>query len=365
MKILILRVSAIGDVIHSLPSIFLIKNIIPEAKISWVIQEKSCNILLNQDFLEKVWVLPNKFLLPKNWGTLKKTIIEIKQEKWDAIIDFQGLIKTSIIISFLSGKKFGFDFKNCREKLSYFFTNYKIKPKYTNIIQKNLALTSFVLQNLKILKHEEYKSSPFIENLKENFYLNFNAQDKEKINNWLKDKNISNFIAFSPNTTWESKLWPEENWQNLLILLDKLLNKNNFNIILIGQNFGKQAKNLATFIKNNNLNIFLAPDWDLLTTSYLISKAKLFIGPDTGLLHMADFLGIKTIGIFGPTLAKKHGAFINKENINNSIQIDCPHLYKKTHGFFKNNSIKGNCMYKLSSELLFQKIIKILNFGGK
>ena len=109
MKILILRVSAIGDVVHTLPAIFLIKKTCPQAKISWVVQKKAAALLIGQPFLEKVWILPNKFLSYKNWGTTFKTIQQIRKNSWDAILDFQGIIKTSVLASFCKGTKYGFD----------------------------------------------------------------------------------------------------------------------------------------------------------------------------------------------------------------------------------------------------------------
>ena len=94
-------------------------------------------------------------------------------------------------------------------------------------------------------------------------------------------------------------------------------------------------------------------------TAYLIHKSNLLVAPDTGLLHLADFLQKKTIGIFGPTKAIKHGPFLLHENVQNVIQVECPHYYKKTHGFFLTSGNKNNCMYKLSPENLAKKIINL------
>ncbi len=181
----------------------------------------------------------------------------------------------------------------------------------------------------------------------------------------LKEKNIHKFIALAPNTTWQSKHWPEENWFKLikLLLQDKTFT-NKYSIVLIGKDFGQQAQNLANKIKTENLNVFCAPSWNLISTNYLISKSSLLVAPDTGLLHIADFLEKKAIGIFGPTSSKKHGPFLSASNIKNAIQVNCPHHYQKTHGNIgKNNkkySIKHDCMYKLSPESLFKKILQVL-----
>ncbi|MFH1461975.1 MAG: glycosyltransferase family 9 protein [bacterium] len=356
MNILILRVSAIGDVIHTLPSIFLIKKLIPMAKISWAVQKKAASLITNQPFLDKVFILPDKFLSFKNLGQTNKILKEINLNKWDIIIDFQGILKTSILSFFIPGKKIGFDKKNARLGLTSFFINKQITPIYTNIIQKNMALASGALQ--EILK-ENFKSCPTIENIKNNFELTIPIADKEIVQSWIQEKSLNKFIILSPNTTWPSKHWPEKNWIKLINRLSTE-NSKNHTIVLLGKDFGDQAKDIYEYCNKNNINIIAAPKWNLLQTSYLILKSKLLIAPDTGILHLADFLQKKSIGIFGPTLAKKHGPFLLTENIKNVIQIECPHFYQKTHRNSKRSSNIVNCMYKLTPENLTLKIISMI-----
>jgi len=354
MKILILRVSAIGDVVHTIPAIFLIKKIMPNAQISWIIQKKAASLLIDQPFINKVWVLPDNFLHPRKWRQTIKIIKEVKKTKWNLILDFQGIIKTSTIISFLKGLKVGFDSKNTKEKISTFFTHKHVKPTYTNIIQKNLALVSNALHKIS---PNNYLSSPSINNLQQNFFLYFPENIKNIVDKWIAQNKLDQFILLAPNTTWQSKHWPEENWKELL----KLLSSSKIRVALIGKNFGYPAENLAKYITNKNLNITIIPAWDLLSTGYLITKSNLLIAPDTGLLHLADYLGIKTIAIFGPTSAKKHGPFWTHENIKNTVQINCTHYYQKTHGSnFSKTSTNNNCMYKLTPKDLLEKILKII-----
>ena len=400
MNILIIRVSAIGDVIHTFPAIFLIKKVYPNAKISWIVQQKASDLLINQDFLENVYVLPDKFLYPKNWKIFLKKIKEIRTTKWDVILDFQGILKSLIILLFLKGEKYGFDFNNVKLWLTSFFTSKHTKPIYTNIIQKNLALVSDMIYDKKI---GDIDSCPTIDNFKNLFKLKIHNKNQQIVDEWLiKNKiilrhpavvagattrlpklynkqvsfsklyggqvaesagygsQVNKFIILAPNTTWASKHWPENNWfQTIKLLLQEKSFIKNYSIILIGKDFGNQAMNLAKQIEFQNLNVKISPKWNLITTYFLISKSNLLIAPDTGLLHIADFLDKKTIGIFGPTLAKKHGPFLNKQNIKNAIQIKCPHHYEKTHGKQKNNMFK-DCMYQLTPEALFKKISEIL-----
>lgn len=353
IKILILRVSAIGDVIHTLPTIFLLKKMLPTADISWVVQKKAADILVNQNFIKNLYILNDKYLHPKNLLNTFKIIKNLRQEKWDLILDFQGLLKTSFIIKFLTGKKFGFDKQNARDKISVYFTDKQINPKYKNIIEKNLSLASNAIFNLKNIK-----TCPTINSIKQNFKFNYSNEDIHAVKRWLNTNNINNFIILAPNTTWPSKHWPEENWIKLIEYLIK--NLKNYKIILTGTHFGDQAKNIANYCNKNNFNIIQTPKFNLIQIAKLITKSQLLVAPDTGILHLADFLQKNAIGIFGPTKAEKHGAYLNKFNIDNVIQVDCPHYYEKTHGNIQNSGKINDCMYKLDAKTLGNKILKIL-----
>ena len=353
MNILIIRVSAIGDVIHTLPSIFYLKTILPNVKISWIVQKKAASLIANQPFLEKIYVLPDKYLYPSNWSKTIKIIKQINQIKWSAIIDFQGIIKTSILLLTLKGKKFGFDKIHARLGLTALFTKYHTIPVFTNIIQKNLSLVSNVTSTLL---PEQTTCCPSIQSFKKNFFLKIPNNYKQKVQQWLKINNIKKCILLIPNTTWPSKHWPIEHWRSFLLLLESYLQKtsSDYSTVLVGKNFGNQANKLSEFIQQKQLKTAIAPNWNLLITASLIAQSKLIVAPDTGLLHLADFMGTKTIGIFGPTLVKKHGPFLLDENKKNAIQIKCPHLYKKHHD-------GKDCMNKLLPIQLFKIVLRIIN----
>ena len=166
MNILFVRVSSIGDVIHTLPALFYIKACIPDAHISWVVQKKAAALLKHQPFLKNVWVIHDRYLSPSNLSSTFESIRDIRSHKWDAIIDFQGLAKTSTLIMMLRGKKFGFDRTHAREFVSTWFTHHHTQPIYKNIIQKNLALASDVVSSLT---HQ--LDCPSIESIRNTFML--------------------------------------------------------------------------------------------------------------------------------------------------------------------------------------------------
>jgi heptosyltransferase-1 len=357
MRILILRVSAIGDVIHTLPSIFLIKQSIPQARISWIVQKKVADLLFKQPFIENFWILPNRYLSPRHYSKTIPIIKQIRSIKWDAIIDFQGILKTSLILSFLKGKKYGFAKNHARSNISTFFTHNHTVPFYQNIVQKNLALTSDVIFNL-----QKTYSCPTILKIKEKFEFNFTAKSKETVYSWLKKKNIKNPILFCPNTTWPSKHWPFKRWEELIKLI---INYNPTSpLVIVGKAFGRAAFELDSSIKKQKLPVYALPPWDLLTTATIIKKSSLVIAPDTGLLHLADFLGIQSIGIFGPTNKKKHGPFLKNENKQNAFQVSCSHSYQKNHakrGFLGILDKDCDCMSALTAGMVFKKVKTILS----
>ncbi len=365
MNILILKVSAIGDVIHTLPAIFYLKKCFPDAKISWVVQKKAADLLLNQPFLDNVFVLPDKFLHPQNWLTSCKVIKDLRKTEWDAILDFQGIHKTCAIIAFLKGKKFGFSSQLARSKFSTWFTDFHVDVEFKNIIQKNLALTSHAVQVL----HTAQNLCPSILELKKTFEFKFGETEMQAVDQWLAANQITgspgigNFILLCPNTTKKSKHWPEEFWVEFIEMADRQDDKK---ILLVGQQFGQAADNIAQLCQKKALPILIVPAWNLNATAYLISKADLLIAPDTGLLHLADFLDTTTIGIFGPTRKELQGPFLKDINIKNAIQTDDltqtgfqADNSTNESNFQKSTSYQSN-MYKLKPNVLLEQVLNIL-----
>jgi lipopolysaccharide heptosyltransferase I len=322
LNILILRVSAIGDVIHTLPCVFLLKQLLPNVRISWVVQQKAASLLVGQPFLEAVYILPDHFLYPKNISTTLRVVKKLRATKWDGIFDFQGLSKTSLLIAFLQGKKYGFDKKNARWPLSTWFTHHQTSPTFTNIVQKNLSLAASAAFDLA-----PHQTCPAIHAIQPFFEFSMKPAEITTVDTWFKQNGDSEFIALCPNTTWASKHWPLEHW---VALAKKLaLSKH---LVVVGTTFGDAAKNLAAKLLEANVPFVAMPAWNLTMTGYALKRASLVLAPDTGLLHLCDYLGVKTIGIFGPTAKKQHGPFLDKDNVQQALQISCQHFYKKEHG---------------------------------
>jgi ADP-heptose:LPS heptosyltransferase len=182
------------------------------------------------------------------------------------------------------------------------------------------------------------------------------------VNNWIKENIKDKYIILAPNTTWESKHWPELHWRSLIVSLKagQLSGEIPAQIIIVGKDHGKAARALINC--ESPPDVLFAPNWNLKQTGALIASTLLLVAPDTGLLHLADFLGVQTLGLWGPTRSEWHGPFLFKANRESYLKCDCPHLYKKKHCNTQKTINSHDCMTKIISEHVYEKIRDVV--GG-
>ena len=298
-KILIIRLSSLGDIIHTYPMIEDIKNNLVNVEIDWLVDEKFKNLLIFNKNINNVITIPlrkwkiNKFNFIKNLKLWKNNLINIK---YDYIIDSQGLLKSACLIKFFKGESYGFDFNSAREKLASLFYKNKINtPKYLLSTVKN-----------RLLAQKIFKYNIEINNI--NFGMNnLNFDAKNKI---YKTKYVIFFHATSKN----SKKYPNKYWCEIALYF---INEG-FTVILPYGNISEKEESIN--IKNIiNSNKVIVPN-EVFTFEklyYLIYFAEIIIGVDTGLVHLANALNKKTIAIFTDTDPHKTG--IVESNIAKNI----------------------------------------------
>ena len=271
MKIAIVRLSAMGDIIHSAVILeYLYKNGI---KVDWIADSRFASILDNSPYIDKIRPLNlKKDLL----GSLKEVL---KWEKYDLVIDFQGLLKSAILSKIISKKVIGCDGFHTKEKLALLFYNQKLKirnhsmGRYKEMINKifNLNITDEMIKNHT--PYMFYKANP----LKEYF-----ASQK---------KNII-FIVGSNDL---NRMYPTSKWIELANSIDE-------NILIPYGN--SKEKDIADEISLNS-NAKVLPKMNLEQLKATISHADLLIGNDTGPSYIAWANNIKNILLFGATPKKR------------------------------------------------------------
>ena len=305
MKLLIIKLSSLGDVIHSLPMIYKLKQNYPDAQIDWMVGEKGYELLSLIDGLDNIY-------LP----TLKNILL-IQKQKYDYVIDVQGLFKSGLLSKLSLGKKI-IGFKNTREFADVFYDE-KINVgdlfnTKKHIVDLNLELVS--------------RLTPGGQSSMVKFLIPKVSMPDSK--GFLKIINRSSVVVF-PATTWDSKHWPMEYWFEILSNLFK-----NFKICLCASSSDLPfIKDLIYKLDAGNIPYEnLIGKTTIKDLIFLIQNTNLVIGLDSAGLHLAsaiknDYGVPEVIGIYGPTSPFRNGPYNLKKDCLFLSELECIACRKK------------------------------------
>jgi heptosyltransferase-1 len=309
---LIIRLSSLGDIIHTLPAFSALRKNFPKAKISWVVEKKGDEILEFVPGIDKIVVAqpgwrPNK---KKFWKELLRLRKELRN-KDQISLDFQGLVKSGFL-SFLSGaqKRIGFHRKNLREPLASLFYTERLEPvpETIHVISKNLRLLT------KLGVEEE----------KYDFPLALPEALREEVRRKLRKIGYDNqkkLLIYNVGAAWQTKRWSAENWVRLT---EMLKNRDFFSLILWGN---EEEKELAAKIQEKT-NIVSSPYLSLKEVMALVKESALLISGDTFALQVACAFSKPVVGIFGPTNPQRNGPFRAADRIA-FHEMECSYCYKR------------------------------------
>ncbi|MDY6842726.1 MAG: lipopolysaccharide heptosyltransferase I [Thermodesulfobacteriota bacterium] len=299
MNILIIKLSSIGDVIHTLPSLASLRKRFADAHISWVVEEGISNIIENHPYLNEVIVfkkglfkktISNPLKYPYLIAEVAQFVRKLGERQYDIVIDYQGLLKSGII-SFLSRGKRRIGFDKTRE-LSYLFLNERVPQCAPNIhaTEKYRKLTMHIT--------EEQDSTEFLISIKES--------DTAHIVEMLSEGNTSTYepyVVMNPGTKWKSKMWPDDKYVSLAHMIKHQLH---YNIVFSGGMSDRETiENITQRLDFPIKNI--AGKTTLRQAASLFKMAKAAITPDTGPMHIAAAVGTPVVALFGPTSPSRTG----------------------------------------------------------
>ncbi len=342
-NILIVKPSSLGDIIHTIPAVNLLVEYFPDSKIDWIVNPEF------QDILKYVPNLDRKIIFQrKNLGDIVKCIPttlhlikEIRQKKYDFVFDFQGLMRSAIFTRLASSNTFiGFD--SPKEFLAAWFYNmrYRTEKKIQHALEKNISLvTYFFDKDLKIPKN----------------ILSKNIEVNENIITRLKNKKIDKLIGIIPGARWESKKWPVEFF---IDIIDELSENNpDYKFVILGAKSDLNiAEKILTTVKNRKNVVSFVGETDLIELTELIRRTRLILTNDSGPMHIAAALKIKSFVLFGPTDADKTGPYGKSNNIYYPETLDCIKCFKR-----KCPKEKTECHTNINKEKIIKDIIKELS----
>lgn len=346
-NILIIRLSAIGDVANVLPALRQLRCRFPKSKITWLVEDKASGILINHPDIDNIIIFPRKkwqreiLKIKRTFNTLSDILSfykKLRRERYDLTIDFQGNLKSGIM-NLITGSenRIGFGRGYCKE-FNYLFTHYQVYPPAKKIhrIEKHL----FLLKGLGIESGFQRPELPA------------SKDDVEYISKFIHT-NINNalpIIVVHPGTSkfGSYKQWPALNYA---ILADRILDTYDANVIITwGPDEAGVAKEIA---KNMKHKAFPACETKSIKQLIeLIRRASLFIGGDTGPLHIASLLDIPIVGVYGPKDPTVYGPY-NGKSIVIKKNVPCSPCKKRTC----NDPI---CMTEVRPEDVFPGVAKLL-----
>ncbi len=288
VRILIVRTSAIGDVLHGLPVLCALRDALPQAFIGWVVEGAAAQLLAHHRALDEVIRIPRKWL--KSPRTVLALRSKLRGLRFDVAIDVQGLTKSAMAAR-LSGapRRIGFDGPDGRE-LSRWLNNELVLPTATHVVDRNLEL----LEPLGIRQ-------PGVR-----FDLADLPADAAAAERMVAEAQLSGrFAVINPGAGWPSKLWPPSRFAAVARYLGEQHALGSL-VVWAGQQEQAWAGEIVAAAAGFAA---LAPPTSLRELAAVARRATLFVSADTGPLHLAVAVGTPSIGLFGPVPAERNGPY--------------------------------------------------------
>ena len=312
MRLLIVKLGSIGDIVHTLPVLAAVRRALPDAHISWAVEEKCAEILRGNPMIDNLIEIDTHSLrggkvIEEMLIGASKQIKNLRQSKFDVAVDFQGLWKSALIAK-LSGatQRWGFARDAQREPASRILLTGTVDvPPQINIVRKNLALAAGALDidvpdvnfEFPIVTSDEHRS------------------EAEAI---ISKINLAKFALLNPGGGWVTKLWDAQKYGELA---DVISHELGMTPILVSAPREKDLAARAAAASKSGKLILAEPS---LKGLYELAKhASVFVGSDTGPMHIAVAAGAPVVGLFGPTEWWRNGSTNPDDICVERSDIDC------------------------------------------
>lgn len=344
MNILIVKTSAIGDVIHTLPSLNTLRKAYPQARIDWLVEEAAADLIVGHPALHQVLVARRKSWLRRlqSGGRLaalkeiRSFVRELREIEYDLLLDFQGLLKSSIWVALARAKrKVGFGRGMEHAECSYLFLNERIPPvdMDRHAVERELLLLEAI--GIRTDKVE--------------FDLPITDEDRRKAETLLEEQGLSGraLVAINPMTTWPTKHWESERFAQVA---DALAEKG-LGIVMTGGPGDEAALDaICSMMQHKAPN--LAGRTSLRELAALFQYAHAVITTDTGPMHLAAAVGVPVVALFGPTAPWRTGPYGQRHK---ALRADLP-----CSPCLKKQCSTRECMKKITTEQIVAAVDPIM-----
>jgi heptosyltransferase-1 len=312
-----------GDVIHTMYAVALLRNMLPETQIGWVVEERWAELLCangtprlggrsaGRPLVDFVHVVNTKSwrkepLASHTRQQFSAALREIKNQSYDFAVDFQGAIKSALLAR-LCGAADVVGMDQPRESPARLFYSQRVPAKGSHVIEHYCSLAEAVLARLNrraSLDRTAEGGCPYASPGKLRDYLPRDTAAVEASPSRLNHAS-SPIILINPGAGWGAKEWPPERYGEV----SRELAKEGATVLV---NFGPGEEQLARHVQDSAASTAQPITCSISELIALTRRAALFIGGDTGPLHLAAALGVPVVAIFGPTDPERNGPFSEK-----------------------------------------------------
>ncbi|HEX5336915.1 MAG TPA: lipopolysaccharide heptosyltransferase I [Gallionella sp.] len=346
MKILIVRLSSLGDILHMFPAVTDLRNCFPNAEIHWLVEPAFAEMVAWHSAVDKVLTVPLR-AHKKTWWKIPRLLSDLRgqlwAEKYDRVLDAQGLLK-SAFLAWMSGVPVsGFHADCVREPLAARFYRRRARvPEGLHVIEKNRQLVALIY-GADISEEQDFGLEKFR-------VRHMRAGLPEALVQLGEER----YIVLLHGTTWNSKYWPESAWAELIGQLTQagwrcLLPWGNGEERLRAQRLQEAGGELAQVL----------PKLTLTELVDVLLHARAFVSVETGIGHLAAVLDIPGIMLHGPT-DPEYSGILGKSCRHISSGMDCSPCFKRNCPKLLAPGDIPPCQLAISAQRVFQQCQELL-----
>lgn len=342
MRVLIVKLTSMGDLVHTLPALTDAAAQIPGIQFDWVVDEAFAEVPTWHPAVGKVIKTAHRRWKKNVWQTLKSGQLrdfyqQLNTDDYDLIIDMQGSAKSAVVTRLRRGRRHGMDRQSVREGIATFAYQHQhaVSKKQHAVIRLRILLA-------QALGYVPPQSAPDYQLEQRSFPLPANIELPEK------------FLFLVHNASWPTKLWSNNHWQTLI----KLANDKGYGVVLPSGN--QEELERAQQLAANNPRALALPRLSLSQTTGILQQAAGAVCCDTGLTHIAAALATPAVSFYGATDNKLIGALGRYQRHLIANEFECAPCYKRMCHYQKPASTEAACMTAFSPEAVWESLQQLM-----
>lgn len=338
MKVLVIKTSSLGDVIHTLPALTDAAKAIDNISFDWVVEDSFQDIPRLHPSVDRVIPVSIRRWRKNPWASraeIRAAIKTIQQEPYDLVIDAQGLIKSAFLTRFANGKRCGLSKTSCREPLASMAYQETVDvAKGQHAIARVRQLFAQLLGYDLVVDELSYGLD------KTNFKRPVGLEKP--------------YLVFLHGTTWESKHWPEAYWKELVSLAVDA----GFNVYIPWGN--EQEKQRADMLCQASSSAHVLPRSSIQDLTAVLMHAQGVVGVDSGLAHLAAACGTASVSLYGSTSAKLT-ATMGLNNLALQTDFACSPCLKRVCDYSGESDVQPACYQTLNAAKVWSSLKPLMS----